>query len=96
MLNILKVLTFAKWGKQTELIISAFKLSFAPFWNMQTQYRALLCQTPTSRNFKPFRTQLCELLLAAHEIQSLNTSMMKPKSFQWTIISNFIPINLNN
>ena len=32
-----------------------------------------MISTSTSRNCKPFRTQLCELLLAAHEIQTLNT-----------------------
>ena len=34
---------------------------------MQTPYGALPYQTPTSRNCKPFRTQLCSLLLAAYK-----------------------------
>ena len=37
---------------------------------MQTPYGALSYQTRTSRNCKPFRTQLCKLLLAAHKIQT--------------------------
>ena len=40
-LNILKALTSTKWGKQKELIVSTFKASLAPFWNMQTPYEAL-------------------------------------------------------
>ena len=81
MLNILKALTSTKWGKQNKLISPHSNLSLTPFWNMQTPYGALSYQTPTSRNCKPFKTQLCELLLAAHEIQTLNTYTTKPKSF---------------
>ena len=66
MLNILKALISTKWGKQKEVIVSIFKASLAPFWNMQTPYGALSYQTPTSRNCKPFKTQLCKLLLAAY------------------------------
>ena len=95
-LNILKALTSTKWGKQKELIVFTFKASLAPFWNTQTPNGALSYQTPTSRNCKPFKTQLCESLLAAHEIQTLNTYTTKPKSFQWTPISNFMLLNLNN
>ena len=54
----------------------------ATFWNMQTPYGAISYQTPTLKNCKPFKTQLCESLLAAHEIQTLNTYTIKPKSFQ--------------
>ena len=38
----------------------------------------------------------CELLLAAHEIQIVNINTMKPKYFQWTLILNFMLLNLNN
>ena len=96
MLNILKALTSTKWGKQKKLMFPYSKLSLAPFWNTQTPYGALSYQTPTSRNCKPFKTQLCKSLLAGHKIQTLNTYMMKPKSFQWTCISNFMLLNLNN
>ena len=34
---------------------------------MQTPYRALSYQIPTSRNCKPFKTQFCKLLLAAQD-----------------------------
>ena len=34
---------------------------------MQTPYEGQSYQTPTSSNCKPFRTQLCKLLLSAHE-----------------------------
>ena len=40
---------------------------------MQAPYGALSYQTPTSRNCKPLKTQLCELLLAGHKTQILNT-----------------------
>ena len=38
---------------------NAFKTIIRPYWNMQTPYGALSYQTPTSRNYKPIRTQLC-------------------------------------
>ena len=46
------------------------KLSLTPVWNMETTYGALSYQTSTSKNCKPFKTQLCESLLAAHETQT--------------------------
>ena len=61
---------------------------------MQTPYGALSYQAPTSRNCKLFRTQLCELLLATHEIQTLNTYTTKPRSFQRTPISNLCSTQL--
>ena len=70
-LNILKALISTKCAKKTKLTSLHLKLSLAPFWNMQTPYGTLSYQT--SRNCKPFRTQLCSLLLAAHETQTLNT-----------------------
>ena len=36
------------------------------------------------------------IAFGAHQIQTLNTYTTKPKSFQWTLISNFILLNLNN
>ena len=63
---------------------------------MQTPYETLSYQTPTSRNCKPFRTQLRALLLAAHKTQILKTHITKPRSYQWTPISNFMLRNLNN
>ena len=42
---------------------------------MQTAYGAQSYQTPTSRNCKLFKTQLCALLLAAHKTQTLSTCM---------------------
>ena len=62
---------------------------------MQTPYRALSYQTSTSKNYKPFKTQLCKLLVAAHEIQALNTYTMKPRYFQGTLSLNFMLLNLN-
>ena len=41
-LNFLKALTSSKWGKQNELIISAFKAIICPYLNMQMPYGALL------------------------------------------------------
>ena len=55
---------------------------------MQTLYRTLSYQTPISRNCKSFKTQLWGFLLATHKIQTLKTYMTKPRSFQWTPISN--------
>ena len=84
-------------GKQKELIVQTFKAIIRQVWNTQTPYpNALSYQTPTSRNCKPFKTQLCESLLVAQEILTLNTYMTKLKSFQWTPISNFMPLKLNN
>ena len=65
--NIRKALTLNKWSKQNELITSTFKANICPYWNTQTPYGALPYQTLTSRNCKPYRTQLCLLLLAAHK-----------------------------
>ena len=65
MLNILKTLTSIKWGKHEKLIVSRSKAILVPFWNMQTPYEALLYQTLTSSNCKPFKTQLKALLPAA-------------------------------
>ena len=42
-----------------------------------------------------YSKQLCKLPLAAHKIPTLNIYTMKPKSFQWTPISNFMLLNLN-
>ena len=84
-------------GKQKELIVRTFKIITHQVWNTQTPYaNALSYQTPTSKNCKPFKTQLCESLLVAHEMQTLNTYTTKLKSFQWTPISNFMPLKLNN
>ena len=69
MLNILKALTFSNLGKQKQLIVSTFKAITRPILNYAN---TLLYQTPTARNCKPFKTQLCELLLAVHKIQTLN------------------------
>ena len=55
---------------------------------MQTPYGVLLYQTPTSRNCKPFKTQLCSLLLAAYKTQRFKACMRKPVSYQWVPISN--------
>ena len=35
----------------------------------------------TSKNYKPFKTQLCQLLLTVHEKQILNTYTTKPRFF---------------
>ena len=61
------------------------KQPLAPFWNKQTPYEAPSHQTPTSRNCKPFKTHLCELLLVAHETQTLNTYTKKPRYFRWRL-----------
>ena len=39
------------------------------------------------KNYKPFRTQLCKLLLTTHKTQTFNIYTMKLRSFQWTPIS---------
>ena len=54
---------------------------------MQTPYGALPYQTVTSKNDKPFRTQLCILLLAAQETNTVNTYMTKSVSTQSASIS---------
>ena len=72
MLNILKALNSIKWCSNSNSKLSHSKLSLALFWNMQTPYGALSYQIPTSRNCKPFKTQLCESPLTAHKIQTLN------------------------
>ena len=69
-------------------MISTFKAIIRPYWNMQTPYGALSDQTPTSRNCKPFRTQLCSLLLAIHATQTFKAYKTKPVSYQWAPISN--------
>ena len=65
-------------GKQKELIVQTFKIITRQVWSMQTPYEnALSYQTPTSRNCKPFKTQLCELLLVAHEMQTPTPGVFK-------------------
>ena len=78
------------------LIISTFKAITRRILEHATPYGALSYQTPTSRNYKPFRTQLWGLLLAAHQIQTLNTYTTKPRFFLWTPITNFMLLNLKN
>ena len=63
---------------------------------MQTQYVALLYQTPTIRNFKSFRTQLYLLLQVVHETQTFKACKTKPVSYQWAPISNSMLLNLTN
>ena len=58
---------------------------------MQTPYVALSYQTPTSRNCKLFKTQLCVLLLAT---QDTNTQHLHDRTsvLQMAPISNYIYI----
>ena len=44
---------------------------------MQTLCGALSYQTLISRNYKPFSTKLCVLLLTVHETQTLNACITK-------------------
>ena len=97
MLNILKALTSTKWGEQKELIVSTSKAITRSILEYANTIWSPIISKPTSRNCKPFKKQLCELLLAAHKIQTLKTYMIKPRSFPWILISNKLRLlNLNN
>ena len=93
-LSIMKALTSTKWGKQKKLIISIFKAITRPTLEFANTIWSTIISYANIK--KLFKTQLCESLLAAHEIQILNIYTTKPKSFQWTPISNFMLLNLNN
>ena len=62
MLNILKALTSTKWGELKELIVSTFKAITCPILKYANNIWGVIYQTPTSKNCKLFRTQLCKLL----------------------------------
>ena len=64
--KILKTLTSTKWGKQKKLTVSTFKaITRSILKNANTIWSPII----SNKKLKTIQTQLCALLLAAHEIQ---------------------------
>ena len=71
-LNILKTLTSSKSGKQKQLIVSTFKAITRPILNYANIIWSSIISNTNIKKLQPFKTQLCESLLAVHKIQTLN------------------------
>ena len=72
MLNILKALPSAIWCKQKELNVFIFKAAACPILEYSKTMWTPIVSNTMSRNCRPFGTQLCTLLLAAHKTQTLS------------------------
>ena len=94
--NILKALTSTKWGKEKELIVSTLMgITYPILEYTNTIWNPIILNT----SIKKLQTiQNTTLQVATGCTQATKTQhyMTKPNSFQWTFISNFMLLNLNN
>ena len=77
-LNILKALTSTQLDKQKKLTVSTFKAITHPILEYANTIWSPIISNANIKKLQTIQTQLCELLLAAHNIQTCNTYKRKP------------------